>query len=133
MDDKIIAIFCLCDDLLKAMGLSPPGGLRVPPAIVRPPVPVLPPRIAHARPVAPAHSAACPARCPPEAYRLGARALKVLPQSSVDYRGVAVPGVVCLAAYRLSPPGRHMIRDALKLFGGLMGVLLSLSPPCEHA
>jgi hypothetical protein len=29
MDDKIIAIFCLCDDLLKAMGLSPPGGLRV--------------------------------------------------------------------------------------------------------
>ena len=26
MDDKIIAIFGLCDDLLKAMGLSPPGG-----------------------------------------------------------------------------------------------------------
>ena len=26
MDDKIIAIFGLCDDLLKALGLSPPGG-----------------------------------------------------------------------------------------------------------
>jgi|RhiMethySRZTD1v2_1073278.scaffolds.fasta_scaffold17531_15 hypothetical protein len=60
MDDKIIAIFCLCDDLLKAMGLSPPGGLRVPPAIVRPPVPVVPPHSDHARPVARVHLAACP-------------------------------------------------------------------------